>query len=157
MAWVLIGLGSNLHDREANLAHARELLAARVEVVRTSALYETDPWGYAEQPAFLNQVLAGETALTPLRLLNFLKKIEAQMGREKTFRYGPRLIDLDILAYDQMVIRTRRLEIPHPRIAERAFVLVPLVEIAPEWVHPGLGKTARELLQEISTEGVRRW
>ena len=92
-----------------------------------------------------------------MRLLNFLKKIEAQMGREKTFRYGPRLIDLDILAYDQLVIRTKRLEIPHPRIAERAFVLVPLVEIAPEWVHPGLGKTARELLQEISTEGVRRW
>lgn len=156
MARVFIALGSNLDDRLANLAQARQLLDGETHIFLASSIYETPPWGYTEQPAFYNQALAVKTDLTPLRLLNKLKRIEKIMGREETFRYGPRVIDLDILFYDDRILNTKRLQIPHPRLQERAFVLVLLAEIIPDLIHPVLDKTVSELLRGVDTTGVRK-
>jgi 2-amino-4-hydroxy-6-hydroxymethyldihydropteridine diphosphokinase len=138
---VYLALGTNLGDREANLQTAIAALAPKASVVRQSTIYATPPWGYTDQPEFLNQVLEADTLLHPLPLLHKLKSIEAQMGREKTFRNGPRLIDLDILFYGQEIVEGELLEIPHPRLQDRAFVLAPLAEIAPSFVHPVLNET----------------
>lgn len=150
MSLVYLALGSNLGEREANLRAARERLATQVRILKTSAVCETEPWGFREQPAFLNQVLKGRTALEPLELLDFLKSIEAALGREANFRYGPRVIDLDILFYGRQVLDTQRLQIPHPRLHERAFVLVPLAEIAPGLIHPVLRKRVSTLLRDAA-------
>src|SRR5512133_1464243 len=121
-----IALGSNLGDRSQNLAHARELLAEHVRIVKSSGVYETEPWGVANQPLFLNQVLEGKTELPALELLRFYKQIEQEMRRVETIRFGPRLIDLDVLLYGELQMQTPELTIPHPRMTQRAFVLVPL-------------------------------
>ena len=156
MSIVFLGLGSNMGDRQANLAEAVGILSEKMRLLRQSSLYETAAWGYTEQADFLNQVLQLETDLKPLPLLNFLKKTEVEIGRVENFRYGPRLIDIDILFYNDLIRNTKKLQIPHPRIAERAFVLVPLNEIAPDFVHPLLGKTITEMLAEVpEKEGVR--
>ncbi len=149
MSIAYLGLGTNLGDRKENLRKAIEAIASKMSVGKRSSLYETAAWGYTDQPDFLNQVVQVETALTPLRLLNFLKRTEMELGRVENFRYGPRLIDIDILFYDDLVKNTNQLQIPHPRIPERAFVLIPMNEIAPGLKHPVLGKTIAELLAEL--------
>lgn len=156
MSIAYLGLGTNLGDRKENLRKAIEAIALKLSVCKQSSIYETAAWGYTDQPDFLNQVIEVETGLTPLRLLNFLKRTEVELGRIENFRYGPRLIDIDILFYDDLVKNTSRLQIPHPRIPERAFVLVPLNEIAPSLEHPVLGKTITELLEDVPDKaGVR--
>lgn len=156
MAEVLIALGTNLGDRLENLRRALDCIAAKVQIIRVSSVYETPPWGYTEQPPFLNLVLSGQTELEPQPLLEFLKSCEQALGRRPTFRYGPRLIDLDILAYEDRILETPTLTLPHPHLHERAFVLVPLHEIAPNWTHPRLGKSVSELLAICDVNGIRR-
>jgi len=147
-----IGFGSNLGDKVGNCRRAIRLLEGirGIRVLRVSSLWLTEPWGYTEQEPFINGVLEIVTELDPRDLLRALKGIEVQMGRKFTFRWGPRVIDLDLLLYGQEVIEEEDLKVPHPLMHERSFVLVPLVEIAPWAYHPVKGKTARELLEEIS-------
>ena len=152
---VFLALGTNLGDRESNLSRARELLSQRMKIIDASPIYITPPWGFEEQPDFLNQVLQVQTEIAPRPLLRYLKKIESKMGRVKTFRNGPRLIDIDILFYGQRVVKSSKLSIPHPRLHERAFVLVPLNDIAPDFVHPVLNITVETMLSEIDVKGVR--
>ena len=152
---VFFSLGSNLGDRAQNLAEALPCLQQRVHLTRVSSLYETAPMGYADQPAFLNLACEARTVLPPDALLRFVKQIEQHQGRQATFRYGPRLIDVDILLYGGWVVSTPTLSIPHPRMAERAFVLVPLAEIAPKSVHPVLGLSVAALLAQVDQRGVR--
>ncbi|MCZ7572955.1 MAG: GTP cyclohydrolase MptA [Ardenticatenaceae bacterium] len=155
---VYLGLGSNLGDRQSNLAEAIQRLREYVRIEELSSVYETEPWGYAEQPAFLNMVIKGQTGLPPQDLLRFLKDIEEKMGRRQVnaVRYGPRPIDIDILFYDDVVLDEGRLQVPHPRVEERAFVLVPLADLAPGLVHPQLGQTVAELLATVDRSGVHR-
>ncbi len=154
MHTIYLALGTNLGDRMDNLHRAVAALSPTLRVTGLSSVYETPPWGYADQPAFLNMALAGETDLEPLALIVFLKKLETDLGREKTFRNGPRIIDIDILFYDDLIFEQAELTIPHPRLHERAFVLVPLNDIAPELMHPVLKRTVRDLLKDVDTKGV---
>ena len=120
-------------------------MAECISNIYQSPIYETPPWGVSDQPAFLNMVITGFTTLTPIQLLTFLKKTEREMGRSKTIRWGPRIIDLDILLYDDMQLHKPHLTIPHASMCERAFVLVPLADISPHLVIPGTGKTVTAL------------
>lgn len=153
---VYLGLGANLSDRQNNLAQALQHIRARAAVEQVSACYETEPVGYLDQPKFLNLTCAISTELSPQELLAFLKQIEARMGREKTFRDGPRPIDIDILFYDDLVLAAGDLVVPHPRLHERAFVLAPLAEIAPDFVHPVLNVSVTGLLARVDRSGVAR-
>jgi len=152
---ICLSLGSNLGDRAANLRTAVRALSPWVQAMEVSPLYETAPWGYSDQPPYLNLALLGLTHLPPLRLLHTLKRIEMRIGRQATFRYGPRVIDLDIVFYAALCLDTPRLSIPHPRMHQRAFVLAPLCDVAPDWVHPRLGRTVRSLRAEVSLQEVR--
>ena len=151
-----VGLGSNVGDRRASLARAVDLLrrAPSVQVVGLSALYETPAWGYLAQAPFLNAAVAVETALGPRQLLVALKSFEARIGRRRTFRWGPRVIDLDILAYDDLTLDRRGLSLPHPALAERAFALLPLADVCPEFRAPD-GRTLPELLAGLDLQGIR--
>jgi 2-amino-4-hydroxy-6-hydroxymethyldihydropteridine diphosphokinase len=152
MSIVHIGIGSNIGNRQENCREAVRQLASRgVKVVKQSSMIETEPWGVADQPRFINMAVEAETDLAPENLLTALKDIEAAMGRTDAVRWGPRVIDLDILFYDDLVVDTAELKIPHPHLHARMFVLGPLSEIVPDKVHPVLGKTVRDLFKGLST------
>ncbi|MBI5666039.1 MAG: 2-amino-4-hydroxy-6-hydroxymethyldihydropteridine diphosphokinase [Nitrospirae bacterium] len=151
MSTVYIGIGSNLGSREDNCkAAVRHLIDNGIKVLKLSSMIETEPWGVKDQPKFINMAVKVETGLGPEELLLLLKQIEAEIGRRQTIHWGPRVIDLDILLYDDLVLKTPELEIPHPGISERYFVLKPLSDIAPEIIHPVIKKSIEELLNEIS-------
>jgi 2-amino-4-hydroxy-6-hydroxymethyldihydropteridine diphosphokinase len=154
---IYLGLGSNVGDREANLEAAlARLPAAGVRVTRVSPVYETEPVDSTAQRWFFNQVTEAETDLFPLQLLARLQHIERALGRVRTVAKGPRTIDIDILLYGQAVVRRPELEIPHPRMAERRFVLAPLADLAPDLRHPVTRRTVRELLEAAPAALVRR-
>lgn len=151
---VYLSLGTNRGDREENLAEARQKISSQLDLVASSPIYETEPWGFQDQDDFLNQVVEVKTDLAPQELLAFLKGIEKAMGRTTSVRFGPRVIDMDILYYGDRVLQEEGLEIPHPRISERAFVLVPLADLAPEFRSPRSGMTIREMLEDQDAAGV---
>jgi 2-amino-4-hydroxy-6-hydroxymethyldihydropteridine diphosphokinase len=146
---VYLSLGSNVGDREAQLQEARAKLAAVGRVVAESSFYETEPVEFTQQPWFLNCVLALETSKTPQELIAAVLRIEVEMGRRRVQKKGPRTIDIDILLFDDTIVDSEELTIPHPTMHERRFVLEPLAEIAPELLHPVLKKTIRELLDSL--------
>lgn len=151
MAEIFLGLGSNLGNREENLRRAEVALAPAVVIRKMSSLYETEPQYVVDQPRFLNRVLIGVTALAPHALLAFLKQIESDLGRVPSERFGPRLVDLDILYYEDKLVNDAQLQIPHPRISEREFVLRPMLEIAPDFRHPETGRTTSEMLKALDS------
>lgn len=155
---IYLGLGSNLGDRQQNMSRAIDIMSNSVDIRKVSSFYETEPVGYAHQPRFLNAVCEAATSLSPDELLAVLKDIEVDLGREPTFANGPRPIDIDILFYGDRVIESPTLTIPHPRLEGRAFLLVPLAEIAANLIHPVSGKPVREMLRELGrVEGVIKW
>lgn len=151
-----LGLGSNLGDRDAHLRAAIGRLAELLHVERVSSVYETEPLLVEDQPLFHNIACAGQTTLDPFSLLRALKRIERDLGRVPGPRYGPRVIDIDILLLDDLVLTTPELTIPHPAMLERAFVLIPLAEVASGQRHPVAGRTIEELAQGLDASGVRR-
>lgn len=153
---VYLAFGSNLGNRQENLSTALQRLHEIVDIHKISSVYETEPVGYLDQPRFLNMVCYGQTAASPAELLRNTKTIEEALGRERSFRNAPRPIDIDILLYDDLCLETEDLTLPHPRMSERAFVLVPLAEIAPTVVDPVSGKTVQELLLSVPQTGISK-
>ncbi len=150
---VHIGIGSNLGERLQNCQNALGFLKEKGLILRKlSSYYETEPWGVTGQPAFINATMEAETFLPPDELLHVLKDIEEIMGRTKNIKWGPRIIDLDILFYGDEIIQTEPLNIPHPLLHERDFVLLPLDEICPDKIHPIIGKTIRQLKEDLQND-----
>ena len=154
---VYLALGSNLGDRLANLKQAIDALTPQMEVKAKSSVYETPPWGFEDQPKFLNQVVKAKTYLDPEPLLKHLKRLEVALGRQASFPNGPRLIDMDILFYDDLILNTSSLIIPHPHLHERGFVLLPLMELSPDLVHPLNKKSIREMVAGCDVAGIRKF
>jgi len=152
---VYLALGTNMGNRLANLKAAVNNLSPQMNLKERSSVYETPPWGFTDQPAFLNQVVMVETYLEPEPLLRHVKRLESALGRVPSFENGPRLIDIDILFFDDQIIDTVSIAVPHPRLHKRAFVLVPLAEIAPEFEHPVLRKPVRELLEDVDQSEIK--
>lgn len=154
-----IGLGSNIEDRDLHLTEAIRLLQQypEIHIRRSSSIYETDPVGFTEQAAFLNMVIQVETDLKPAELFNYMLAVEQKLGRVRDIRWGPRTIDLDLLLYGQQQLNEPELLIPHPRMAERAFVLIPLIEIADDKTIPYLDKLKHHATLLAGKEVVKRW
>ena len=148
---IAIGLGGNLGDRLGMLKRAAEALDSDLlEAAESSRVYESPPWGITEQPDFLNAVIVGESEWKPPAIINFLKTLERDLGRVEGKRYGPRLIDLDLLAYGENIWESEGVCVPHPRLGERDFVLLPFNEVWPDWKHPRVARTAAELVSDLS-------
>jgi len=156
MSLIYLSLGSNLNDRFGNLRRAIDEMHQIVTVTAISPVFATEPWGDTDQPGFLNICVAASGDISPHELLRKIKEIECRMGREETRRWGPRLIDIDILFFDRLILEEDDLVIPHPLIAERAFVLAPLAVIIPDFVHPQTGLTVGEMLEQVDSSGVER-
>jgi 2-amino-4-hydroxy-6-hydroxymethyldihydropteridine diphosphokinase len=154
---IYLALGTNLGDRLANLHAALAALPPYIVIRQTSPIYETPPWGLTDQPVFLNMVLKGDTSLTPQELLKQVKLLEIRLGRVPAVRWGPRQIDMDILFFDDLVLDSPELTLPHPHLHKRAFVLVPLADLSPDLHHPILHQTIRELLAGVDITGVKRY
>ncbi len=153
MTTIYLSLGSNLGDRDGYLRAARQALAIVLTDIKESSVYETEPQYITDQPEFLNQVISGRTVLSPQELLKTLQQIQTKVGRqEPKVRFGPREIDIDILSYGDLILVEDHLEIPHPRIAERLFVLEPLKEIAPDWICPKTGESVKVMLTRLKEE-----
>ncbi len=154
MSTVYVGIGSNLGERQGNCFCAIDLLEKKGIIIKNkSSIYETEPWGVKDQPPFLNMVIKVETDLQPSQLLEVLKTVEKEVGREESYKWGPRVIDLDILLFDDIVVQEDSLTIPHPLMHERDFVLRPLLEIAPDVIHPVLKMSIGQLFCRLT--GVR--
>jgi 2-amino-4-hydroxy-6-hydroxymethyldihydropteridine diphosphokinase len=153
---VYLGLGSNVGDRLLNLNKAIELLSEEIQILKKSKIYVSKAVGYTDQPDFYNMVLYGKTDLSPEELFNFIKDVEKNVGRVYRFHWGPREIDIDILFYNDLVYKSDKLNIPHPRLHERDFVLLPLIELNPKLFHPVLNKRVSDLKEfmENSVIGV---
>ena len=154
MANLILHLGSNMGRREAHLAAAREAVSGQIgPILSTSPIFETAAWGQPDQASFLNQALWVETSLPPQDALEAVLRIERAMGRVRQYKWGPRLIDIDLIFYDDLILESPTLIIPHPWMQNRRFVLAPLAELIPAWVHPVFQKTVAELLAECGDEG----
>ena len=147
---IFLGLGSNVGDKKKNLEKAVSKLKEEISDIKISKFYETEPWGYRDQDKFLNAAVSGKTFLTSLELLRFVKLIEKKIGRIKRFKWGPREIDIDILFYDDLIYKDSSVEIPHPNLWERKFVLEPLMDLDPNFIHPIFKKTVRQLYEKLS-------
>jgi len=154
---VYLALGSNLGNRLSNLKQAVAAFSPQMEVKARSHVYETPPWGYEDQPRFLNQVIKVKTYLEPEPLFKHIKRLEVALGRKISFQNGPRLIDIDLLFYDDLILNTTSLVIPHPRLHERGFVLLPLMDIDPDLVHPVNKKSVREMAALSNIEGIEKF
>ncbi len=147
---VAIALGSNLGDREKTIRVATQRIQEEfLENVIVSSLIETEPWGIKEQPKFLNGVMVGISEWKPPAILNYLKTLEKELGRTHTVINGPRVIDLDLVCYGDQIWNSDGVKVPHPRMSTRLFVLAPLNEVWPDWIHPELNKSPSELIREI--------
>ena len=155
---IYIGVGSNLGDRRENILNGLNFINCHVTLTKISSIYESPPWGYKAQPPFLNCVCRGVTSMTPKSVLDLLKDAEKYLGRKPNIRWGPRVFDADILFYGQLMMNESYLEIPHPRVPERAFVLVPLLEIAPNFIHPSNGRSVQDMMSTVTgIEELEKW
>lgn len=151
---ILLGLGSNLGDRFNNLNSAIEAFTPEIMVQTISPTYETQPLYVTQQPDFLNLLVRANTTLSPTNLLVSIKTLETELGRKPSVRFGPRVIDVDIIDYNSQILNLENLITPHPRMHERLFVLKPLIDIVPNWIHPRTGKTVQQLIEGVSNPGL---